>query len=70
MISYDIPVNLEIIPILKRWKLKRLRLSHLPEVTKQKPGVCDYNTHVLIDIMPSQFLSAYVTISYDDPFNM
>lgn len=66
----DTPVKLEVIPILKRWKLRRLRLSHLPEVTEQNPGVCDYNIHVLIDIMPPQFLSAYVTVSYGDPFNM
>lgn len=66
----DTPVNLEVIPVLKRWKPRRLRLSHLPEVTEQNPGVCDYNIHVLIHIMPPQFLSAHVTISYEDPFNM
>ena len=69
VISYDPPVNLEAVLIIKSWKLRGLWSSHLPEGTEQNPGVCDDRAHVPMDIVPPPVLSAYVTFSYDDPFN-
>lgn len=37
--SCDPAVNLEVTPILKKWNVRRIRLSHLSEITQQNADV-------------------------------